>query len=327
LIGGKLEHAQKLADEQSPTGFWNGGDRFFNTAISYFATKSLAVADLDAAKTWVLGNQNGDFSWGVSEKHRNTAAILYAIFGRASSSGGSVQRCENFGEPLKNVCCSTSQLKIGYEEITSLSCANKIGTKCVIPEECEIPETEETCGDRGLCCRTAAVGAEKFTELDDTCFSGDVCAASCEQEQPQSCSRVGGVCCSEAGEDSVRYSGSDEGCSSGQVCASECKPIKGAGGFLTFLIWFLGILVVIGGVILAFILIKKRKGKSKVTKLPGLSGLGPPRPPPVIRRPMPARMPQRPQRRFLAARRPGVKKKEGKTEDELEKTLRELEKI
>jgi len=330
---GEIDFAEKLAAEQDAGGFWNGAERFFHTAISYLSLKNVAIGNLDlpAAKNWLLAsaNQNSDFSWGSDQKHRDTAAVLFGVFTRVGGGGVGVQRCESFGEPLRNICCSADKVRVGADDI-DLSCANIFGTVCVAAQDCEATDAETCAGNNGICCGTPAVGATTYGNLD--CGSGEICASSCGIAEEDTCSDIGGRCCEEAASGASFYSAYNKDCGFEQVCASECKA-PGEGGFLKFLIWFLVILVIVGGIILAFILMRKRKGKAKdLSGIPGLPGIGgPPRAPPVFRRPPTPRgppmmpRPTRPPARPVRPLRRTAKR--GKTEEELKKTLKELEEI
>ncbi len=334
LIRQDLVYGQKLATEQSAAGYWDGSDKFFRTAISYLSMRETTLAKLDVAKGWLFSNQNQDYSWG-SQKQRDTAAVLWAVFSfSGSGSVGGTQRCVDFG----NVCCSTSDVKSGALEISTLSCADQLGTVCVSPSDCKAAATEERCGiDNGVCCSTAASGAQRYSELDSTCSFGEVCASSCETTtQEETCTDFG-FCCDAVAKDATKYPNFDLTCSSGQACASECK--SSSTGNLKLLIWILVALVVAGLIVLLVVLMRRRKSKGELESLPALGGFGggaPPRPAPRPipfghglgpgpPRPMPPRMPPRPMAR-PSARGP-VSKGRGKTEDELKKTLRELEKI
>ncbi len=331
LIGGEIDFAGKLAAEQNAQGFWNGAERFFRTAIAYLSVRNIALDNLDlpAARNWLFDNQNDDFSWGSTQKQRDTAAVLFGVFPTgAPLPPPSVQRCVDFG----NVCCPTGDVKVGSQEFSELSCVPSFGKKCVAEQDCEVQveEEEETCFSKnGVCCDNAAAGAVTYGNLD--CSFGEICASSCEiEEEEDTCFDVGGKCCEEAASGADRYPSLNSACGGGDVCVSECKTSKGLGG----LVWFLGILVVIAVVVLIFLLRRRKKGKGEPA-LPGLGRippLGPPsvptfrRPPtprgPPITRPVGPRPVPRPPRPIA---RPVAKK--GKTEEELEKTLKKLREI
>jgi len=334
LIRQDLVYGQKLATEQSAAGYWDGSDKYFRTAISYLSVRETTLAKLDVARGWLLSNQNQDYSWGA-QKQRDTAAVLWAVFSSGSTGGGGVgvQKCTDFG----NVCCDASNVKTGALEISTLSCAGQIGAVCVTPSDCETSSAEETCGvDRGICCETPASGAQRYSELDDTCFGADVCASSCETAPEEKTCTDSGYCCDAVAKDATKYPNFDSTCSSGQACASECKSTSSGSGNLKLLVWILVGLVVIGLIVLLVVLMRRRKSKGEIESLPALGGFsaGPPRPMPrpmpfgpgpPVGRPMPPRMPPRPMPR--PSTRGPVGRGRGKTEDELKKTLRELERI
>ncbi len=335
LITGDADFADKLAAEQKSAGFWDT-DRFFRTAIAYLSVRGLTVADLNKAKSWLLDNQNPDSSWGATQKVRDTAAVLFAVFPKGAAA--TTQFCDDFSG---FVCCDTASVKIGADEFDRRCLGS--GEVCVAEDDCEV---QLECTDPevgGVCCEQAASGAERFNQYDDTCSSGEVCASECEVAagtEEQLCEDQGYFCCDA---DKVARGASlatEFTCtSSGQVCATACKQ---GGGISSVLLWILLIVVVVAVVVALILFLRKRKGGRGKGELTPLT-FGPPtapRMPPIFRRPAgpagpPIRIAPRPMSRpaIPAPRAPVrpaariAKGKKGKTEEELEKTLKELKEI
>ncbi|MBU2497246.1 MAG: hypothetical protein KJ767_04260, partial [Nanoarchaeota archaeon] len=144
----------------------------------------------------------------------------------------------------------------------------------ICASSCEIQGSTpppSTCFEaKGQCCEKAGVWATKYSQLD--CALGEVCASSCDTET-QDCYDVG-TCCVTPEDGALKYNEYDDSCSTGQVCASSCKEEKKTGSFLTFLLWFLLFLVVVGVAVWIYLMLQKRKKKKK-QEFPTLPGLKP----------------------------------------------------
>ncbi|OYT41309.1 hypothetical protein B6U80_01595 [Candidatus Pacearchaeota archaeon ex4484_26] len=211
LIENNVDFANKLADEQGAFGNWYYLDSsdLFRTAMAYYALKDTGLANLDKAKSWLLGEQNSDFSWGINQQ-RDTAAILYAVFSLAPIIPE--ETCYDAGYEC---CLRTAEGAELYPEFTC-----DIG---FCASDCAI-YSSDTCGQvlsigPSACCDVAAEGAELYPELDFTCSEGKFCASECVEP---TCTGEGHMCCDVAAEGAELYPYLDNTCSEGQVCASEC---------------------------------------------------------------------------------------------------------
>ena len=159
---------QKLLDMQFPDGFWrNSLNKYYDTALVYYLFGPMGMDDSDElklAKEWLLEEQQTSGKtagcWNNGNK-RDTALILYALFGEGSSDyngeGGSEcstdSDCET-GESCVNGYCMSG---------STISDCETSGNYCLAASDC------------------TAAGGHQFP--DKKCLKGlEICCSSSKKE-------------------------------------------------------------------------------------------------------------------------------------------------
>lgn len=275
----KEEHALAVLSQQAREGYWTdvgGHGRYYDTALSSLSMFDYAPDNVTKAKSWLLKNQNPDYSWGAY-KIKDTAFVLFTVWPKAAVKGGNDcvdtynyhcrTSCESDEENViyscfSGICCAPKEAVEGCKSIEDCSkaeCIGKIVTDMYgMKGRCEIPEL--TCDDNfdndnnGLTDLSDPNCQKSCLDLEGTECSADercegrlkksieterCCIGDCVKEE-KTCSEQGGVLCPTSRKCSDRIIASKDSSSSEYCCYGTCK-----GGFPAWLI-ILIILVILG---------------------------------------------------------------------------------
>ena len=347
-VSANEDHALALISQQSRDGYWTdvgGYGKYWDTALASMALADYAPDNVTKAKSWLVKNQNSDFSWGTY-KIRDTAFMLFSAWpktvsipiGDCVSAGGSCRASCESGETESaalsclagGVCCQpsagacTTIVDCFDPECIGATVTDSTGKKGV----CENPET--TCNDNfdndgnGLtdmndnACQKFCSDLAGTECLSDEACSGEMrktletdrcCLGSCEKSTNTCSEQAGSLCSADKCSGSVIAS-SDS--TSTQIC---CSQKCNAGISITTWIVIIVLLAVLGAGI--YYLNKKHyldrfKGMIKFKKKPS----APPSGQQITFQP-PVR-PFYPQGRMIERKIPTA------TEKELEETVKKL---
>ena len=328
LTTAQEDYASQLFGQQKMAGYWlasnTAHNKYYDTALALLALQSYEDENVTRAKEWLLKQQDKDGKWN---NLRDTSFILYAVWPKEPSYQPvevKGKKCrEHKGKCIFGYDCGEEEWLADYddcapgyicckeiEEPVEKTCSEMNGIICKDDERCETREVRAK--DTNYCCLTKCEKIEKEEE----------------EEKELECEKKGYTCkfeC-ERGEREVDYS-----CPGYKVC---CAPGKSKAW-----IWWLIILLLIAG--LLFFLFKTGKIKRRPRRPPGAPKYPPGYRPGMPRRPMlrpmpgPAGMPITKPRLAIPPsgvipRRPAppvARPARGKTELELEETVKKLKKI
>ncbi len=324
--------------ELQTNSYWKITDspyhQFYDTSLAMLSLQGVDAEQLTSAKEYLLEVQGEDGCWRSNV--RDTAFILYAAWPKPISGGGtgpSTDYCED-----SNYFCVAPTKCVEGDQI-NLPCKTGAGKVC-----CREEPKEETCTEKGgdICEGDEKCSGSYIASSDSAskCCKG-TCAVPIKVEDP-ACKKANNTCRSSCYEDETEVS-LDCGESSDKVC---CKYSPANPSY--WWIWLLIILIVLVALGIAFrnrlrAFIFEMQNKMK-------RGKGAPPPGPPGRRFPPTPLPQapgRPMQRMIIPRpsqqpvlrqqssrpmpqlqpRKPAAKPVGKTDKELEETLRKLKEM
>jgi len=322
ILTGSDDYYDQIVDMQKTNHYWDESrNKFFDTALALFSLQGAVTSEVDAAKRYLINNQENTGCWPS-----DTNFLLYAGWPKspATTGGGTISTvdCEEYGHycvPISD--CSYANTLNNFDCPTSNSFSSTLQTCCDV-----LPLPVPTCSEQnGYECTSDEICPGRSLESD----SYNICCDEyCEPDEPEenACVAEGYSCesleCAEGYEEISSYS-SD--CFSGEVC---CQYIEKPGGGSLWLIILLIVLIIL--VVLAIIFrnqlkvwVYKRKSKFKDQK----QGRPPARPgfmPPGFR-PRPSLPPRGGPMRRPMLRRGQAPNKDREFDDTMKK-LREMSK-
>lgn len=303
------EYFTQIIDEQKSADYWEEGtDKYYDTALALLALYGLDAEQAEAAKDYLLDNQDSNGCW--DNDVRDTAFILYAAWPESvSGDGGEMDDCEDYGhycssrldcyqdDVLENYVCYGGKVccRTGSEEKT---CHEKGGIECQDNQQCTGATVPAS--DTAKCCKGSCITEEEEPECEGEGFT---CRYSCLDDEEE---RV--------------YD-----CETGKTCCAPKRKAEKSYWWIWLLI-ILIILLVIGIIFRNQLRIWLFRIKSKFRKQPPRRP-GPRGFPPAAGRVMPRARPRMMLPR-QPARRPGpIRKAISKTDKELEETLKKLKEM
>jgi hypothetical protein len=201
----KTVNGQKYWDQNSGEG------RFYDTAVALLPFQGESPAEKTNSEVWLSSVQDADGCWN-NGNIRDTAFILYSVFGKSATPSTDTLGCESSGfyclsslscgeaggEALEGYSCSTGICC--SQDLTFPTCAEQDGTVCNSGEVCEGGSTAGASDLlSGQICCIAGTCNEPSQEISDCELAQGVCrASSCrsgEQEIFESCDFSSDVCC------------------------------------------------------------------------------------------------------------------------------------
>ena len=297
--------------------YWDipgGGGRYYDTALALYFIQ-LDSDEKTNAVNWLSESQQQDGCWSQGSI-RDTAFVLYSLFGTGSFFGGNGDGNGN-GDGLDGALdCEVS----GYYCMSGLSCLTEAGGSILEGYDC---------GAGFVCCSEELTLDSCFVQGGEICGSGEICqggnsAISSDTDKcciggtcvittggdEYTCESNDGICriygCNDDEEESFTYS-----CEFGDSCCfSKTAPADGGEGGRTSTIWIWVLVILIVLVVLGIIfkdvlrrsLFRAKSGFGRGRARPGY-GRRPGYPPPSPltgrpdRMPMPREMPPSSRRR------------------------------
>lgn len=325
FLTGNVDFKNQLLSKQINNKWWVfSNDRYYGTALALYPLQYEELSQKRDAINWLLDEAQEENGCWDSGNIRNTAFILYSIFPRTVSTGGS----STGGSGLSSIDCEeagyfcSSQINCDGEVLLDYGCS---GAFVCCSEEVVL----ETCSEQGgeICNSNQNCVGVGSLEVDSSGLSaGRACCVSGSCQEPTitalSCESSGGTCrisgCLE-GEEEIF-----ESCDFSDVCCAQETTEKGS--YLWIWVLFILIVLTVLGIIFRdklrpyWLRIKSRFNKFKSSEPSTTFGPGtpPPRTFPLRRRVIP-QAGKKPLRRMPRA------KSQGEV-DEVLKKLKEMSK-
>jgi len=235
ILTGSDDYYDQIVDMQKTNHYWDESrNKFFDTALSLFALQNTASSEVEAAKRYLINNQQDTGCWPS-----DTNFLLYAGWPKSPASTGdndiSITYCTDFNHfcvpisdcdyanTLNNFYCSSS-LEICCETppIPDPTCAEQKGIECGLNEECL--GTSLTASDSYSCC-------------DGDCEVVEDVENDCEAE--------GYKCKIECVDNFEEVSSLSYDCDYGEKCCQDTGGSKGGSLWLIILLIILIVLVIL----------------------------------------------------------------------------------